>query len=415
MTSPRRKHFRLSIERLEARIVNSVANIGLSSGLLKIEANDRSTDVVVNKVGTSVVVTDNSPTSGFIFTAPTWKYATSRVSRIEFHGGDAADTFVNNYSVPTTAWGNEGNDYLEGANADDRLFGGPGADTLKGYGGNDSLYGGGTASTSNDILWGGSGKDRFLTQKGDVIKDGKGINSRTGEDAELHFVNGGTSTWTNKEIETIDSAFQQLFDATGNNRLLKDSGTDNVLTFTKEDLPLSPEGNRILATNTDPWQHNEVWYTGPWWNRTEHRNLRTEPRKIVIDDWNANSSSENAQMIDTIIHEIGHNWDSVGEGNSRFTAFSNLSGWKSSNPAGSTHYRSGDGDWYYAKTAKDGFFGSVVNTGRGNNLRYGKWNPREDFATAWEHYFDNGRSTYDSDSIRSAKLRNIDQLIRTLS
>ena len=43
------------------------------------------------------------------------------------------------------------------------------------------MFGGGEDSV--DQLTGGAGRDRFLTQPTDVIKDASGINSRSGEDA----------------------------------------------------------------------------------------------------------------------------------------------------------------------------------------------------------------------------------------
>jgi hypothetical protein len=91
------------------------------------------------------------------------------------------------------------------------------------------------------------------------------------------------------------------------------------------------------------------------------------------------------------------------------------SDWKAARPSSGTHYRSGDGEWWYAKSATSAFFGDVIETGRGNSLKYGKWNPYEDFASAWEYYFANGQTTSHSNSAAKAKLKTIDQFISSLS
>ncbi|MEZ6091063.1 MAG: calcium-binding protein, partial [Pirellulaceae bacterium] len=383
----------LKVETLETRRLMAVSSVTLSSGILRIAMDNSGGEVRTYTSSPNLVVQDNSPIKGFQLRTPTWTFKSTSVTKIEFTGGNGDDTFINDAFKPVLAHGGPGNDYLEGGNANDVLYGGGGKDTLKGYGGNDVLFGGGLNDV--DTLYGGSGMDRFLTQPGDVVKDGNGLNKRKGEDAQLHFVNSN-SAWTDREIEVMDEAFRQLFQATGNNRLLKDSGTDNVLTFTKAIIPSSKPGVVIHGDNTSPYQKNDVWYSGPWYNPTKHIDKRTVPRQIRMNEWNESGSlvsSSNKKAIETMIHEIGHNWDSVDEGNPFFASFMSLSGWSSTNPAGKTHYVSGDGQWYYAKKAASGFFGGKVPTSSGNSLTYGKFNPREDFATAWETYFKNKQST----------------------
>ncbi|MEZ6121943.1 MAG: hypothetical protein R3C49_02065 [Planctomycetaceae bacterium] len=402
------------VESLESRTLMSVANATLSSGRLTINANNTRTDVVVNKVGSNIVVTDNAP-GGFFLTAPTWKFSASSVKSVKFVGGSAADTFVNNYSVPTEAWGNGGDDYLEGANADDVLLGGDGRDTLKGYGGNDRLYGGdgvdklygmdgndslyGGGSTSADQLWGGAGRDRFLTQTGDVIKDGSGINSLTGSDVQIRFADSSSASWSNTEIRMLDDAFQRLYDAVGNNRLLRDSASTEPLTITQENL------TGDLGSNTDPYQKNDVWWSGPWWNRVQHIDRRTVARKIVIDEWDESSPTKNALMRDTLIHEFGHTWDNEHSG---WSTWQGLSGWRTSAPSSSLasrYSKSKDGGWWYLKTA-------------GFGLDYGKTNPKEDFATAWESYFIQRFSTTNTQGVSrlpSSKYNHLDRFFSSLS
>jgi hypothetical protein len=414
---------------LEGRDVPAVG-MSLSNGILSITGDSWDNSAYVSLVNNKVHVrVDSVPTDGFVLTPAVKTGSYSGVKEIRFYGNDGDDGFDSTFIYPCYIEGGDGHDELEGGGGADTILGGDGADTLRGAGGNDRLYGGdgvdrlygegghdalfGGGQSSADQLWGGTGRDRFLTQGSDVIKDGSGLNSRTGEDVQLRFADSSSASWSNTEVRKIDDAFQRLFDATGNNRLLRDSMTTEPLTLTQENLTGMWGYNR----HPDIRQVREVWYSGPWWNRTEHVSYRSRVfahRKIVIDEWDAGAAAENREAVATMIHELGHNWDSAEEGNAQWNVFVGHSDWKARGQGGATHYLSGDGEWAYAKSAADGFFGDVIATGRGNSLRYGKWNPREDFATAWEHYFLNGRTTSHTDGIARAKLGTIDRFVRSL-
>lgn len=419
---------RMGLEKLESREVRAVG-LALSSGVLTITGDSWNNHALVSLVNNKVNVrVESVPSSGTVLTPSVKTGSYSGVSQIKFFGNAGDDWFDSTFIYPCyieggsgndeleggggkdTILGNDGDDILRGVGGDDALFGGDGIDKLYGGSGNDSLHGGG--GTSADKLWGGTGRDRFLTQTNDSIQDGSGLTSLTGEDVQLRFLDSSSASWSNLEIQKMDAAFQQLFDATGNNRLLRDSTKTAPLAFTQEDIPLDPQGNRTLATNSDPYLKNNVWYSGPWWNRTQHIDRRSVDRKIVIDEWNENDAAETKLLQSTLIHELGHNWDSAEEKNTRWQEFLNLSGWRGTG-GGSNYYLSGDGEWNYLKSKSTGFFGSVVKTPRGNSLTYGKWNPREDFATTWAHYFDNKRSTSHSNSIAAAKLAVVDKLVKS--
>jgi len=277
----------------------------------------------------------------------------------------------------------------------DRLYGGDGVDYLYGGNGNDSLYGGG--STSADQLWGGTGRDRFLTQPGDAIRDGSGIHSLTGSDVQVRFADSSSASWSNKEIQVLDDAFQRLFNVTGNNRLLRDSASTDPLTINQVNI-------NDLGSNRDPYQRDHIWYSGPWWNRTEHRDRRTEPRRIVIDEWDENSDRKNNLMRDTLIHEFGHTWENEHSGWSRWLA---LSGWRRTAPPASEaskYVKSTDGNWWHLKTATFA-------------LTYGKTSPYEDFASAWESYFIYKYNTPNTQGVArpsTAKFNHLDGLFNSL-
>jgi hypothetical protein len=107
----------------------SVSSVFLSGGTVSINADSHDTAVHSYKSGSKIVVKDDAP-NGFYLTTPTWTFDAAKVSRIVFNGGNGNDRFVNDAPVPITAYGNGGNDYLQGNQlALDRLFGGSGSNT----------------------------------------------------------------------------------------------------------------------------------------------------------------------------------------------------------------------------------------------------------------------------------------------
>ena len=107
-------------------------------------------------------------------------------------------------------------------------------------------------------------------------------------------------------------------------------------------------------------------------------------------------------------HEIGHNYD--GEiRQDLWSQFLALSGWsqprfvKSSMYAGQ-HFDGGDFEnkgWYRTTNNRQEF-------ARG----YGGTNAYEDWATTWELYFNQNRSTRASNPVLTAKLKLVDRMVR---
>jgi hypothetical protein len=228
-----------------------------------------------------------------------------------------------------TMLGGTGNDHLDGGSGNDKLYGESGHDDLYGHGGmdylsggsgRDGLYGGG--SSSKDTLRGGSDADRFLTQAGDKIVD---YSSRS--DARLHFVNG-SARWNNSEIQTADQAFRKLHHKTRNVKLLRDPFTNKTLTFRKEsDAWMNKhEGNDVLGVNSTSHQK----WTTKTWNvvkfKWDHHHHERRSRVIRLRDWNNAKSGERAEAVDTVLHEIAHNWDAdqAGESHSQWKSFKRL-------------------------------------------------------------------------------------------
>ena len=106
----------------------------------------------VSQVGSEVTVS----LSGF----PTQTFDVADVNQVVFVGVGGDDHFANFTAIPSTAYGNDGNDFLRGGSSDDILVGGRGDDTINGLDGNDVLRGG--ASPGFDQLTGGNGDDRIF-------------------------------------------------------------------------------------------------------------------------------------------------------------------------------------------------------------------------------------------------------------
>lgn len=90
------------------------------------------------------------------------------VHRVVFYGGGGDDVFVNSTGIASTAYGDAGNDTLQGGSNADTLLGGDGNDVLYGLSGNDVLYGG----NQNDMLYGGDGNDYLAGEWGDDLLSG---------------------------------------------------------------------------------------------------------------------------------------------------------------------------------------------------------------------------------------------------
>ncbi|HJZ89270.1 MAG TPA: hypothetical protein VKE40_00260, partial [Gemmataceae bacterium] len=197
---------------------------------------------------------------------------------------------------------------------------------------------GGTQDARDDLI-GGPDPDCLLSADDNDL-------DRAPEDALLHFVNWDRQ-WTDLEIETMDKGFAWLQLIRGNPALLKTEG-ENVITF-----------ERIGSLN------------GSLADNDSKGKIR------VADAGFSNSITPDA----TIVHEIGHNWDTEMGG--WFTDnWLPRSGWRPADNGGGSKFpppgylRSQDGQWDYLATAP------FART-------YGTTNAREDWSTAWEAYYVN--------------------------
>ena len=294
--------------------------------------------------------------------------------------------------------GNEGDDFLNGGDDDDivvgnsgndRLFGSAGDDELRGGEGEDALFGG---IDGNDRLFGDAGSDRLLVLEGTEIAGSFDV-----RDARVEFRNG-TSLWTEAEITTIDDGLNRLQARIGNNRLARDPVISAPLVFLKQrTLPpsISISQNQVVEITTpeiDPATGQIVDVT------------RIE-RRIEFADWNEEVAAENEMRRIEVPRAIALSWAStesiqavVPSASQTLNRFTQLSAWRTT-PGGDFFRVSEDNMFFYRE---DAVFADDT----------GRFNPTQDWASAWQLSFTPGQTTDNAGLI--SKLSVLDQLFTAL-
>ena len=271
-----------------------------------------------------------------------------------------------------------GNDFIKGEAGNDRLFahfGAGGQNRLFGGPGNDSL-----SASSDDVLMGEEGADRFL----DVTNGGGYYHSdEQPEDVRIEF--DWAYDLTDEHFAVIDDVFENLVNATGNNRLLQtpaDPSEGITLRYTS-----FLDGK--LADFVHP--HAASWIYITEWDATSRRSGRINnffKRQLTAEIgkiWSQESS-----LVDADPGFAG-----------RAAEFLAVSDWQSS-------YATDEGNltlnglWRYDPTTH--FFDER-----------GQLSPLDDFGTAWSHYLNDFDGQFDGTESHDAKLRWVEQLITDLS
>lgn len=251
------------------------------------------------------------------------------------------DTVNNSTALPSTIFGGAGND---------NLYGGLGPDTIFGEGGRDGLFGG--DAENHDQLHGGDDADRFLDMgtpvdnAWDFGNENANIWINSGNGADMQFQGFSENAVfeagyvTRNDVILIDQALSALHHATGNTKLLKDE-----IGF---QISILLQGERTSGPNIIGWN--------------QFGSINISRDAFTTEDL----------VLQTVLHEFGHNWDNE---NPLWSEFMGISDWVNSNPG--TNHVSGDSQtesWWYdsqATFARD----------------YGKTSPTEDFATSFAAYF----------------------------
>jgi Ca2+-binding RTX toxin-like protein len=230
--------------------------------------------------------------------------------------------------------GMEGNDLLRGDSGDDRLygdlhpsqrtggpvtggddqlFGGSGTDQLYGQEGNDSLFAGlnGSSAGNTELMYGGEGANRFL----EIIGSNRLLKTdRTYQDRNVFvFFQDGNLQWTESDIYIVDLAFQDAVSVRGDNRLLTFPWSGQELKFIKSQQA-SIDGDLGENAKSIPYSvdvrpsrtkievnQDAIRVAGEPLSNISPQDLRDAAEKKGL-------SPQLRKVLDTVWHELGHNW-----------------------------------------------------------------------------------------------------------
>ncbi|MDK2126924.1 calcium-binding protein, partial [Parachitinimonas caeni] len=224
------------------------------------------------------------------------------------------------------AWGDEGNDLIEGSDGRDSLHGGAdddelagleGDDQLEGDAGNDVLLGG----RGNDVLLGGTDNDMLRGQTGNDILDGGDGNDLLVGDIER-------AEWQSAE-QTLEQFLSEMrtytFDdvlkgGTGHDTLIGADGADSLDGGEGDDFVLgdfsfdATDGNQLVARNyNDTLQGgagNDTLEGGLGSNQLSgdagNDLLIIRELKVDAKQWGGNNLLDGGEGNDTLVGQTGH-------------------------------------------------------------------------------------------------------------
>lgn len=239
-TFAKRMPFELGLEVLENRLVPSVT---LSQGILTINGGSGNDTVVIDQNASTgaLKVTENG-------TVHSYTNAQVFGQMVIFYGNDGNDSFTNNSTLSSHAYGGNGNDTMYGGYRRDLLDGGRGNDTMFGRQDVDTMYAGpaddvnsfdwmyggeegsGNPTTSN-YMFGSGGADNMLGSTGNDYMFGYGGNDTLfggGGDDQLDGGDGHDKMYGGEGNDYLDAG-------TGNDQLDGGYGNDTCYGGTGDD------------------------------------------------------------------------------------------------------------------------------------------------------------------------------------
>jgi hypothetical protein len=216
-----------SYQTLESR--NLLAGIFFESGEIIFGGSEGNDTAGVSISGSTITAS----LTGF----PNRTFSSSEVSSISFTGLAGDDRFTNGTSLPSFAYGLDGDDTLIGGFGADTLVGGRGSDTITGRAGDDTLRGG--IAPGTDVLSGGDGNDRIF--------GGTGTN-------EIRGGNGDDLIFSSDQPDQVwgDNGNDLIYPGHGANVVFGGNGDDLINTGRGNDTISGGNGNdRIYAVGGD--------------------------------------------------------------------------------------------------------------------------------------------------------------------
>ena len=239
MSRQKRQPRRLQFDSLESRdLLSATELIGLSGGVLSLNGTSGGDTAAVISYGGFLLATLRTPSTSYMRA-----FSNAGIQQILFSGGAGDDKFINQSDVTAVAFGDSGNDALQGGSESDVLIGGPDQDTLNGGPGDDRLISGGghdvvSGGQGNDIVFGDEGDDQIWGEAGiDVIYGGPGKNLIGGGEGNDLLLGG-------PDRDTIDGGI-------GNDTLLGFGDNDTLMGGSGDDWLFGGDGLDVLWGGSD--------------------------------------------------------------------------------------------------------------------------------------------------------------------
>jgi Ca2+-binding RTX toxin-like protein len=238
-------------------------NVGADAGARNLLIDEIDEIVVIDRVGnaiqvsmfghsqafsgvTSILIADMGAGNDFVDIRP------GVATPLEVHFGAGLDRLRNSGSGGVVAFGDDGNDRLEGGSAHDLLFGGSGDDLIDGGAGDDWIEGG----DDGDTLFGGEGDDTILGGRGnDLIAGDRAVVEGSATSAVVRTIAsaaGGSDVILGGDgVDIIfgGSGGDAITGGAGGDSLFGDDGTVTILVNQPQSLPVAAAVNLGFSGN----------------------------------------------------------------------------------------------------------------------------------------------------------------------
>ncbi|QDU28544.1 Hemolysin, chromosomal [Anatilimnocola aggregata] len=209
-----------------------------------------------DNISDAIVVRTTSPGMVTVYMAPGGSLGTfplASISRMIISGRSGNDSIVvestaaKPINVPTTIYGDAGNDSISGGSGPDTIIGGDGVDSMAGNAGNDIFIGG----NGNDVIAGGAGFDRIIEQPGaaSVLATQLIVGTSTDRYSQIEQIEL-TGTAAGNSFVINNSTANVLIDGAGGNDTLSYTGDGNFV-LTNSLLTRTSGATTATVTVTD--------------------------------------------------------------------------------------------------------------------------------------------------------------------
>jgi Ca2+-binding RTX toxin-like protein len=272
---------------LETLEIRQLMSATLTDGTLLVQGT--SMKDALDLSSTPSVVSVMQKTNG-VTTIKSFEFA--RVQKVVVYGWGGNDRItMGNLAKAVTAFGGDGDDFIEGGTAADKIFGGNGADTLYGWKGNDLVEGDAgndyvNGSWDHDVVRGGSGNDTVEGFYGDdrvgggtgndVVNGGAGADNLFGDDGS-DILDGGAGA----DVMYGGTGNDQLYGRDGADKLYGEEGSDHLDGGAAFDMMFGGNGDDYFYAKDGGLDYSDG---GTGWDRIKRDSPSWFDQKVNIEE-----------------------------------------------------------------------------------------------------------------------------------